>query len=106
LSDRVTPAEALTAARRMNWLPPKVKTDKAVTWGGMAFLMMKSFNLSGGIMYTLFPGPRTSYREMIYRRYIQGLSDSGKPVTGDQLLQVLGRVLDASGDGESPELAK
>jgi hypothetical protein len=49
-------------------------------------------------MYTLFPGPRYGYRELAYRKIIQGRAYSAMPVSGERLLRILSRALDCSGD--------
>jgi hypothetical protein len=44
-------------------------------------------------MYSLFPGPRYAYRELLYLKIIQGRADGNFTVSGDRLLQILGRAL-------------
>jgi hypothetical protein len=54
---------------------------------------MKAFNIKGGFMYSLFPGPRYGYRELVYRKIIRGRAYSAMPVSGERLLRIIGRVL-------------
>jgi hypothetical protein len=49
-------------------------------------------------MYSLFPGPRSSYREMVHRRLIQGRAYSTMKVSGERLLRIISRALEYSGD--------
>jgi hypothetical protein len=65
-----------------------------------AFLVMNAFGFSGGIMYSLFHNPRYAYREMVYKKLIQGRSDPGFTVSGERLLHIIGRALRYSGEDE------
>jgi len=70
----------------------------ALTMKETAFLIMKAFDLKGGMMYTLLKNPRYAYREMIYRRFIQGQTDQNMKVTGPKLLQILDRTMGFTDD--------
>jgi hypothetical protein len=59
---------------------------------------MRSFDLKGGILYTLFPGPRYANREMVYLRLVQGRTDPQRFVDGGTFLQILGRTLTFTGE--------
>ena len=78
----------------------KAAAGDAVTLKGTAYLVMNAFNLKGGVMYSLFRNPRYAYREMIYRRLIQGRSDPGMKVSGQRLLQIVSRAQAYSGDAK------
>ncbi|MDR2618897.1 MAG: OmpA family protein [Treponema sp.] len=80
------------------WVPKKAAAETPVTLGGVSFLIMKTFNIKGGLMYTLFPGPRYGYRELAYRKIIQGRAYSTMTVSGERLLRILSRVLEYAGD--------
>ena len=72
----------------------------AISLQETAFLIMSAFDLKGGIMYSLLRSPRYAYREMIYRKLIQGRSNSNMNVTGARFLQILGRSLNYAGERE------
>jgi hypothetical protein len=80
------------------WLPKKAAPNTPATLGGVSFLIMKAFNMRGGLMYTLFPGPRYAYRELAYRKIITGRAYSTMRVSGERLLRLLDRALAYSGD--------
>jgi hypothetical protein len=65
-----------------------------------AFLVMNAFGIKGGIMYSIFRNPRYAYREMVYKKLIQGRSDPGFTVSGERLLHIIGRTLRYSGEDE------
>jgi hypothetical protein len=81
------------------WLPDTAP-DTPITLDKLSFLIMKAFDIKGGLMYTLFPGPRYAYRTMTSRNFIQGITDPAMTVSGDEFLVILGRVLNTEGDEE------
>jgi len=93
-------ADAQNAAWEMahsnGWLTKN--PNERLTMKDSAFLIMKAFDLKGGLMYSLFRNPRYAYREMRYRKLIQGRSDPANTVSGPQLLQIIGRTLSYSGE--------
>ena len=63
--------------------------ERSVTYGEFSYLIMKGFDLSGGLMYTLLPGPRYAAREVSYRKWILGSSIPGRPLKPFEALNVL-----------------
>jgi hypothetical protein len=94
------PAAAFTLALKMAWLPKNAEPGGPVKLRNLSLLMMKAFDLEGGLMYRLFPGTRYAYREMIRRGFIEGRSYPGFTVSGERFLQILGNVLSHTGDAE------
>jgi outer membrane protein OmpA-like peptidoglycan-associated protein len=87
------PDEAFAYAVERNWYPGKARAEAPVPLSRVSQLIMRSFELKGGIFYSLFKNPRYSYRELVYKKVILGKSDPGQPVSGELLLQIVGRVL-------------
>ena len=56
-------------------------------------------------MYSLFHTPRYAYREMVYRKLIQGRANPSMKVSGQRLLQIIDRSLARQGKDEQPALA-
>jgi hypothetical protein len=89
-----TPAgEAFRTAEASRSLPRGAAPGASATLGGTALLVMKSFDIKGGLFYTIFPGARYAYREMVYKKLIQGRSDPSMTVSGERLLRIIGRAL-------------
>ena len=88
---------AFTQAASQGWLK-NAQADDPITLGKLSFLIMRAFDLKGGMMYALFPSPRYAYRSMISRSFIQGSSDPAMTLSGDRFLLILGKVLSAHGD--------
>ena len=62
-----------------------------------AFLLMKTFDIKGGMMYRIYPCPRYAYRDLRYLAVIQGKNDPDAPMTGAAMLQILSRIDTAQG---------
>jgi hypothetical protein len=96
-----TPAPAAFAtALERGWLPKGAAADSPVKLGGLSFLIAESFSIKNSFLYALFPGPRYAFRLLDYLGLIPGLRDPALKVSGEHLMQILGRVLDYRGDGE------
>jgi hypothetical protein len=91
----VTPDTAFALAVEQGWLPEDVEPDAPITLGEASFLMMRAFDLSGGMMYSFIQRPRYAARELSYRGYIQGRSDPYGGLSGTRFLQILGRVVES-----------
>jgi hypothetical protein len=91
-------AAAFRAAAEQGWLPKGAKPEGEPTIGGLSFLVMRAFDLPGGLLYRLFPGPRYACRELAYRGLLQDQIDPSRKVSGFALLVLIGRLLDETGD--------
>ncbi|MDR1352414.1 MAG: hypothetical protein LBK05_03935 [Treponema sp.] len=99
-----SPGGAYRFAADSKWLPKKAAAEAPATLGGVSLLIMKAFSIKGGLMYTLFPGPRYSYREMVHRALIQGRAYSALTVSGERLLRIINRALEYTGDTALPSV--
>lgn len=105
VSDLKDPAEAFRFAAGRNWLPGKAVSGDAARLDGVSLLVMRSFNIKGGLFYSLTKSPHYAYREMVYQDIIQGRADPAMAVSGEFLLFIVSRVLflqedHASGAGQ------
>ena len=82
---------AYDMAASNGWI--KTAAEENVTLKDTAFLIMKAFDLKGGIMYSLFKNPRYAYREMVYRKLIMGHADQAMTLNGSRLLQILDKTM-------------
>jgi hypothetical protein len=78
----------------------KGDAGRAITMKDAAFILMNAFNFPGGAMYRLFPSPRYAYREMVYKKLIQGKADPDMKLSGERLLWIIGRCLSHSGEDQ------
>jgi hypothetical protein len=89
-------AEAFAVLQTMVKLPPNATGGNAISLGNLSFIIMKSFNLSGGL-YRFFPTAHYAHRELVYLDIIQGRSDPDMKVPGERFFRILGRALDYTG---------
>jgi hypothetical protein len=91
--DPSTPVEAFRFAAERRWLPGKAAPDGEADLAGVSLLIMRAFNLKGGIFYSLLKNPHYAYREMVYQVIVQGRADPQMTVSGDLLLFLVNRTL-------------
>jgi outer membrane protein OmpA-like peptidoglycan-associated protein len=91
---------AFALALERGWLPKGAAADSPARLGELSFLISSAFSIKDSVLYALFPGPRYAYRQLDYLGLIPGLRDPALKVSGERLVQILGRVLDYRGDGE------
>jgi hypothetical protein len=88
------PEAAFGMALEQGGLPAKAESNGCITMGGFSLLLMKAFDIKGGLMYRRFPRGRYAFREMTGRGFIEGRSYSTLTVSGEQFLRILENVLD------------
>ncbi|MBN2536228.1 MAG: hypothetical protein JXB88_25325 [Spirochaetales bacterium] len=91
--ESVTLAGALEILKGKDWgIPPKEAED-TLTLGEYSYLLMRAFNIQGGIMYKILPGPRYAVRELAYLKLILENPEPGRIVSGEEVMSLLTRVL-------------
>jgi len=91
--DKKDGQDAVRFAVEKKWLPQKANAQDAITLEKFSHLVMKSFKVKGGPMYTLFNSAHYSYREMVFQDLIQGRSDPHMKVSGERMLFIVNRLL-------------
>ena len=89
----ISQAEAFRYASEQKWLPGNVSGSDDAKLSGVSLLIMKAFDLKGGMFYSLFQNAHYAYRELEYKKILQGRTDPGMKVSGDFLLFTIGEVL-------------
>ena len=97
------PVGAFRFAAEQNWLPRKAVAGGEASLEGISLLLMRSFDIKGGLLFTLVKNPHYAYREMVYQDIIQGRSDPEMAVSGDLLLFLLSRILSRQEEIAIPE---
>jgi hypothetical protein len=85
--------EAFNYAVEQNWLPKKAAANDEARLDAISLLIMGSFNIKGGLFYSINKNSHYAYRELVYKNIIQGKSDPGMKLSGERLLLITGRVL-------------
>lgn len=73
--------------------------DTPITLGEYALLVMRSFGIPGGMIYSLVPSPRYASRELVFRRAIQGNAFPRMNISGERGMRILGRILALQEEG-------
>jgi hypothetical protein len=89
---------AFEQAMASRWLPQKTAPGDPVTLKALSFLLMKAFDIKGGMMYAILPGPRYAFRTLVSRSLIQGAADPDITVSGERFFHILGNVLSYAGE--------
>jgi len=87
------PVQAFAYAREQKWLPNRATPDSEARLSGISLLVMRSFDIKGGLFYSIAKNSHYAYRELVYQDIIQGRSDPGMSVSGSELLFMVNRVL-------------
>jgi len=97
LPDTASPEEAAQALAEAFPEAQVRGAGEAIPLGEYAYLLMQAFEVKGGLMYRLIPGPRYAARELAYRKIIRGKAHPDIPVSGAEAVQILRRLLEWKG---------
>jgi len=86
--------EAFNFAVERGWLPANVSSNDHARFDKISLLLMRSFNMNGGLMYGLTGSAHHAYHELVYRKVILIRSDPAMTVSGEELLFMVGRMED------------
>jgi hypothetical protein len=88
-----SPEQAMSRAEQAGFGYEGMGSGQPLTLGQYSYMLMRAFELPGGIMYRILPGPRYAAREMAYTRVIEGMAIPGMAVSGNEALRMLERML-------------
>jgi hypothetical protein len=94
LGEEATAEEAAAALARQGWRLRAEAPGEAISLGSYAYLLMQAFQVKGGLMYHLLPGPRYAARELAYLKIVKGKAAPDRRVRGEEMLQILRRLLE------------
>jgi hypothetical protein len=97
VSEDADPETALQAAADLGWVKAGAGPDSAVTASVLCYLVMRSLDLKGGLLYAIFPGPRYAYKDMVARSLIDDSGGPARTVSGDEVIRVLRAGIDFKG---------
>lgn len=95
-----SPGRSVEELRLRGWGFEEAEVEEQVDLGSLAFLLMQTFNVKGGIMYSLFPGQRYAARELAYLGFVPGFASPNRVLSGREVTHILGRTLDYLGERE------
>ncbi|HAP42731.1 MAG: hypothetical protein A2087_04910 [Spirochaetes bacterium GWD1_61_31] len=81
----------------LGWASGGNDASTPIRLGEYAYILMRAFDVPGGLLYTIFPSARYAYRELRYKMVIQGRSDPADTINGNLAIRLLGRIFDIQG---------
>jgi hypothetical protein len=100
LPETATQEEALQSLQQQNWNIRVLPPEAPVPLGEYSYMLMRAFRLRGGILYSLFPGPRYACRELGYLKIVASDARTWRTLSGEEAVRMLGKVM-ASQEGGS-----
>lgn len=92
-----TPEEAFALAQEKGWIPARRLAADPIHLDQYCYLVMKSLDLKGGLMYMIFPGPRYAFKEFVAKGIVAPDSPRRKTLAGDEVLRYLRLAMDLKG---------
>ena len=86
--------EAIDALADKHWNVELKPAWEPIQLGEYAYILMRAFHIQGGIMYSIFPGPRYASKELAFMGIIPEKESPGRTVSGEEVLRILGRILE------------
>jgi len=75
-----------------NLIRDSISAEDVIPVKTYAFLLMKAFDIKGGMMYRIYPCPRYAYRDLHYLAVVQDKNNPDALMTGAAMLQILSRI--------------
>jgi hypothetical protein len=94
IPDDSSPADAAASLAGQGWNVPERIADEPLTLGEYSHLLMQAFELKGGVMYRIVPGPRYAGRELAYLKIIRGDTSPYRTFSGEEAIGILGRLME------------
>jgi outer membrane protein OmpA-like peptidoglycan-associated protein len=76
-----------------DWLPKNAAAEDAARCDAVSLLLIKSFKFKAGAFYAMTKKPHYAYRELVYKKVIQGRTAPGDKVSGEEFLFMVNRCL-------------
>ena len=73
--------------------------EDPVSLGEFSLMLMETFDVPGGLMYTVLPSPRYAARDLAFRNVIQGDAYPRMAISGERAMRIIGRVLALQEEG-------
>jgi len=84
--------QAFAFALEQNWLPKNTAADAPARLDRISLLLMRAFDVKGGLFYTMTKHPHYAYRELVYQNVIQHRASPAMNVSGEQFLFYVNRL--------------
>lgn len=93
VDEDIAPSSAWQKWLDMGYMSSDKEADEPISLGEFSFIIMKVFDMHGGLMYSILPSPRYAARELAYLGYIAENPGPYRNLSGKEALSILGMVL-------------
>jgi hypothetical protein len=97
LRPEVGAEEARSSLQKLGFRLPQAPDSSPISYDGFAFLVTQIFDLRGSVAYGLFPGPLSAFDELQSRGLIPRGAHGGGPVSGQDALLLVRRLVEQKG---------
>ena len=97
IAESDSPDIAIEKARALGLISKEQSAESPVKLQDLSLMLMKGLGLKGGVMYSLFPGTRYAYKELNYRKVIDGHLGPLHTVSGEEVIRTLGYATELKG---------
>jgi len=97
------PEQAFQYAAGRGWMPRGSASASPIRLDSVSLLLMRAFDLPGGIMYRITGSAHFAYRELEHRGFIHERNNPNEVVSGDTLLYLVSRILAHTGESYAVE---
>ena len=94
IPEEATPEEAIAVLEEKGWRVEIRGVEDPIRLGEFSFIIMKTFNIKGGLMYRIISCPRYACRELTYLKLIPGSPSPYRTLSGEEAVRILGNVLE------------
>jgi hypothetical protein len=94
-----TEQEALATLGQKHWRLRTRQAEEPIRLGEYCYLIMKAFEVKGGLMYHMIPRPRYAVRELAYLGIVRDKAYSARYPSGQEAVQILSSFLNRKGGG-------
>ena len=84
-----TEHDAVFYALKYKAISPNVSVEAGADLAGFALLIMRAYNIKGGLFYSIFHNKRYAFREMLYLGIFKQEDDPADSFSGARFLQIL-----------------
>jgi hypothetical protein len=100
IDEDASPSEAARYAVSEEMLAADIGASDATTFGAFSYLLTRSFDIPGGVMYRIAPGPRYAAREVVYQRWSRQRRETGELINGETVIRILSVYLNDEGGAQ------
>ncbi len=97
IGEDATLDDAFATLKAKGWLADARSAEAPILLDEYCLLVMRGLGLKGGVMYSLFPGLRYGYRELVARGIVNASGGPKRAIAGDEALRILRLALDLKG---------